>query len=181
MIMDYREYIAESSYNNDEILGDWQWLLEDKYSIWAITKFGDAFLMHNRDDSIHWLDTGDGRVEKIANSVEDFEEQCQEPDNFDNWFMREVVDGQEALQMRMGTNQCLNFIKPPILGGELHPDNLEVCDIAVHFSIAGQIHNQVKDLPPGTRIDKIKIKGLGKGVFRRIFEKLFKNRSSGRA
>jgi hypothetical protein len=30
---------------------------------------------------------------------------------------------------------------------------------SVHFSILGQIHRQVIDLPPGTRISDIKLKG----------------------
>ncbi len=71
--------------------------------------------------------------------------------------MPEVVDGQALLGMCPGPDECLSFKHPPALGGQLDPDNFETCNIRVHFSIAGQIHQQIKDLPPGTAITNIKI------------------------
>ena len=74
-----------------------------------------------------------------------------------------IVDGQAALGMRPGPNECLSFRRLPVLGGQLDPDNLEKCSIPVHFSIAGQIHRQIKNLPPGTPIDiKIEAPKFGK-------------------
>jgi hypothetical protein len=38
----------------------------------------------------------------------------------------------------------------PALGGQLAPNNFEMCEI--HLSIAGRVHRQIKDLPPGTPV-----------------------------
>jgi hypothetical protein len=54
-------------------------------------------------------------------------------------------------------DQVYDFRHPPVLGGELEPDNLAVMDFAVAVDIAGQIHEQVRDRPPGTTVGEIKI------------------------
>jgi hypothetical protein len=53
--------------------------------------------------------------------------------------------------------QILSFKIPPVLGGELDVANLEVADFVVSVDIAGQLHDQVKDLPMGSPISDITI------------------------
>jgi len=55
--------------------------------------------------------------------------------------------------MRLEAGQIYRFKVPPVLGGQYALENVEVTDIAVHFSIAGQVHEKVRNLPPGTPID----------------------------
>jgi hypothetical protein len=45
------------------------------------------------------------------------------------------------------------------LGGKLAVANLEPTDIAVHQGILSQIHEQTRNLPEGTRIDRIVVDG----------------------
>ena len=61
--------------------------------------------------------------------------------------------------LRPGAGECLSFKIPPILSGPLDPENIEVCNLMVHESITAQIHRQGKDLPAGTRIDRILVDG----------------------
>jgi hypothetical protein len=42
-----------------------------------------------------------------------------------------------------------------VLGGPIDLDNVGVLDFVVALSIAGQIHDQVRHLPPGTAISGI--------------------------
>ena len=44
------------------------------------------------------------------------------------------------------------FKSPPVLGGALKVDNVQTIDFVVSRNIAGQLHDQVRRLPPGTRI-----------------------------
>jgi hypothetical protein len=48
--------------------------------------------------------------------------------------------------------------KTPVVFGGLQTDleNLEVVDSASNMTFLGQIVSQTKDLPPGTRIDRIR-------------------------
>ena len=71
-------------------------------------------------------------------------------ENADRWLMPQVVDLEAVIGVVCRENECLSLKHPPALGGQLDPDNIETCHIAVHFSISGQIHQQIKDLPAGT-------------------------------
>jgi hypothetical protein len=159
--MDYRRYIAETTVSSNEVLDDWRWLIGPDLELWCVTKAGDALLRSANDGSIHFLDVVAGKVERLADDEAAFEDAVASPTNADRWLVREVVEGQAALGMQPGTDECLSFKHPPALGGQLDPDNLETCNVPVHFSIAGQIHRQIKDLPPGTKIGKIKIVAPG--------------------
>jgi hypothetical protein len=52
---------------------------------------------------------------------------------------------------------CYSCKTPLSLGGQLEADNFERTDLQVHYSILGQLHQQTRHLPPGTKIDSIKI------------------------
>jgi hypothetical protein len=158
--MTYRQYLAKTD-AGDEVLADWRWLIGPDLRLWHVTMAGDAFLRNPADGSIHFLDTVGGQVERIASGEAEFEAAIESRPSAEKWLMPDVVDGQASLGMRPLANQCLSFKIPPALGGQLDPDNLEPCDIHVHFSIAGQLHRQIKDLPAGTRIGKIALEGPG--------------------
>jgi hypothetical protein len=76
----------------------------------------------------------------------------------DEWFIPQLVGDILALGITRASHECFGFKKPPVLGGEYDPSNFEPTDISVHFSVLGQLHEQVKDLPEGTPISNINIK-----------------------
>ncbi|HEY6129440.1 MAG TPA: hypothetical protein VIW23_14800 [Candidatus Acidoferrum sp.] len=49
------------------------------------------------------------------------------------------------------------FSKPLKLGGTVEVSNVEIASITVHISLQGQILQQLRDLPPGTRIKEVTI------------------------
>lgn len=67
------------------------------------------------------------------------------------------VVGLRAAGKLLERGQVYGFEIPPVLGGSFDAENLVPSDLVVHFSLAGQIHRQVKDLPPGTPISQIKL------------------------
>jgi len=155
--MNYHSYLAANSHSSDEVLEDWRWLIGSQLQLWHVTVMGDALLRNVDDNSIHLLDTMNGSVKRIADSAAAFDVAIASTGNFENWLMPHVVDGQRAMGKRPTENECLSFSHPPALGGQVLPDNIDSCSIPVHFSIAGQIHQQIKDLPPGTPVGKIEI------------------------
>jgi hypothetical protein len=58
-----------------------------------------------------------------------------------------------------GAQQVLAWQVPPVLGAPIAIENLELMDFEVYLSIQGQLHRQVKDLPPGTKISGITVDG----------------------
>lgn len=63
-----------------------------------------------------------------------------------------LAQAAEGAGLTPGGDQVLSFKVPPVLGGELSPENLELADFVVAVNLTGQIHEQVKSLPPGTSI-----------------------------
>jgi len=154
--MPYHQYLTVVNASSDELLNDWRWLVGPSLQIWHVTKFGDAFLRDTQNGSIHFLDTAAGKLELAASEEAEFEAIMKGPKG-NEWLMPDVVDGQALLGMCPGTNECLSFIHPPALGGKLDPDNIEISAVSIHLSISGQIHRQIKDLPPGATIKNLKI------------------------
>ncbi|MEM7166917.1 MAG: T6SS immunity protein Tdi1 domain-containing protein [Planctomycetota bacterium] len=134
----------------------WRWLLPTDTPILA-TKCGDLFLQ--RDNGwIMFLNVGLGESEIVANSHKSFVAKLNDQDFVGFRFLPLLVEDLEASGLKAGPGQCYSFKRPPILGGVYEISNFEVTDIDVHFSLLGQIHEQVKDLPDGASVGEIKIK-----------------------
>jgi hypothetical protein len=58
-----------------------------------------------------------------------------------------------------GPSQVLAWKVPPVLGAPTAIENLQLMDFEVYLSIQGQLHQQLKDLPPGTEITRITVDG----------------------
>ena len=144
-----------------ELLTDWHFLLPREFTIWLVNRFGDLFIVSD-DGCVHMLDVGRGSLEKLASSREDFATQIDEGNNANQWLMIPLVDDCVRVGLTIGTGQCYSFKIPPVLGGEYSVSNTEVCDLSVHYSVLGQIHSQIKDLPDGTRVNIRLDKGEGR-------------------
>lgn len=139
-----------------DMLSCWRWLTGQTAEIILVSTLGDAFLQEETG-AVYWLSAGSGSYTKVADSLEDF--QAKMVANVDEWFLPELVACLLIVEQKLGPNQCYGYKHPPVLGGQYDPDNFEPTDLHVHFSILGQVHEQVKDLPPGTKITDIEIEG----------------------
>ena len=145
--------------SSDDLLGEWRWLVGNEACLLMVSSCGDMFLSDSQGH-ISWLDCGTGQLQQIAGSVAEFDTLRQQRENADQWFMPQLVGDLMARGVKLGPGECYSYKKPPVLGGRIEPSNFEPTDLSVHFGILGQIHRQVKDLPPGTKISDIKIEGL---------------------
>ena len=138
-------------------LGSWSWLegLDGKAPVLA-NLFGDVFLKAS-DGSIWFLDTVGGRLDHAWADVAAFQAGINTTDAQSEYLMVELAQDAAGIGLTPGAGEILSFRVPPVLGGEVSPDNLEVADFVVSIDIAGQIHGQVASLPPGTPISGITI------------------------
>ena len=139
----------------EDICSCWQWCLTDQKAVALISNVGDMFLI-GKDDTINWLDTGTGELKKIAENVQQFEQLLNDETNIDNWFLPRLVEQLIESGKILKENEVYSFKVLPVLGGDYSIDNLEPIDISVHFAFTGQICEQLKDLPEGTKINSIK-------------------------
>jgi len=141
----------------DSLLSEWRWLFDATYQPMLMSAFGDLFLRH-ADGRIFWLSTTWGELTEIAANEPQFDEMRGLPEQADEWFMPSVIGDLITHGITLSVGECYGYKHPPILGGDFAMENFEPTDLAVHFSILGQIHQQIKDLPPGAPIGKIVLK-----------------------
>jgi hypothetical protein len=138
-----------------QALASWQWLpLQDKQPF-HVTVFGDLFL---RDRSgIYFLDTIQGSLESICETEAELDRILASPEGADRFLMSGLVAAVVASGITLGPDQCLNFKIDLVVGGDFDVANVQALDFVAAVSAAGQIHEQVKDLAPGTPLTFVEL------------------------
>jgi hypothetical protein len=157
--MDWKQLTIDiESLDCDRLLEDWRWLAPNSLRPFLLTMFGDWFFLDSAGRVI-FLDVVGAQLSEVAPSRQAFLKECNKQENLDQWFMADLAMLCWERGLRPGPGQCLSFKIPPVLSGPLDVDNVEVCDLMVHESILGQLHQGVKDLPEGTQIDRFVVDG----------------------
>ena len=141
--------------SSERLVQDWTWLIgQDKTPI-MVSSIGDLFLK-DANSKVHWLNVGDGTLTEVASGIDEFKEKLQDPNIVSNWFLVDLIAALMTERNKLKQGQVYSYKKLIVLGGDYTTDNFEPADMEVHFSFAGQIHRQIKDLPPGTKINSVK-------------------------
>jgi hypothetical protein len=140
----------------DVLLSDWRWLVSPDFTPVLMTAFGDLFL-RDQSGQLHFLDLMSGEFKPVAKSQEEFERLCDDREQRRSWFVGFLLTEVRKQLGDLSAGQCYGCKKPLSLGGQLEPDNFERTDLHVHYSILGQLHEQIRHLPAGTKIDRIKV------------------------
>lgn len=139
------------------LLNDWQWLIGTSKPPVLIAASGDAFVQDTSDGAVHVLDVGSGTIHRVASSFEEFQALLQDKDFVVDYFAVEMIGDLRASGCILTAGEIYSFKQPPVLGGDYVLSNIEPTDIEAHFSIAGQIHEQVAALPKGTLVNQVTI------------------------
>ena len=133
----------------------WQWMdLEGKEPVFA-SLFGDVFLA--AVDGIWWLDILEGTLTRPWASVDEFRAAIATPEGRDQYLLAGLSYAAAERGVVPGPDEIYDFPVPPALGGALDADSLQVIDVVVGLNVAGQIHRQIRDLPPGTAVGGITV------------------------
>ena len=148
--------IDHSGFSWVDLLDDWKWLIPSTATVWLMNRFAELVLVFE-DGSVSYLETSAGALRNIARDREEFIVRIDEGDNANEWLMIPLVDRCVTAGMILGANQCYGFKTAPTLGGQYEIANVELSDISVYLALMGQIHEQIRDLPDGTRITHVVI------------------------
>ncbi|MBZ9852592.1 DUF1851 domain-containing protein [Mesorhizobium sp. CA13] len=149
-------FIEPSGKDVAEALDGWTWIGLDGLEPAAVSAFGDIFF-RAADGSVHHLDMIEGRLSPISASWAEFAAQMEDAGRRDDLVLAGLVIAARKRRMILGAGECYDFKQPPVIGGEMSVGQMEKTFFVVKVHIAGQIHRQVKDLPPGTKINKVTI------------------------
>jgi hypothetical protein len=139
-----------------EALDSWSWVdLAGKTPLFA-SLFGDVFF--ESADGCWLLDVVSGAFERTWPTVDELRAALGSEAGRDLYLLEPLAAAALESGIRLGRSHVFDFAVPPVLGGPQEVENLEAADFIVAVNIAGQIHGQVRDLPPGTPVGEIKIK-----------------------
>jgi hypothetical protein len=139
-----------------DLLSCWKWKVGDMKTIVVISVLGDLFLI-GEGAAVYWLQTDSGNLIKVADSIQQFETYLKDSEKFDYWFLTPLVEKLIGTGKLLKQDEVYSYKKIPVIGGEYSVDNIEPTNMSVHFAISGQICEQIKDLPDGTKVS-IKVK-----------------------
>lgn len=153
--MEFQDLLAPvaGEFSVNDALESWRWLVSDDVRALVLTAFGDLFLTTS-NGAVLFLDTIDGKCCEVAVSVDEWEMKVKEPEMLDRWFMPAFLAQLHESGLYLSQGECYSAVIPTILSGPFSVENWRPAHWRVHFHSLGQIHQQVKDLPEGTKITK---------------------------
>ena len=135
-----------------DALESWQWIDFESRKPILMTAFADVFFSGH--DGIWFLDTLEGVLRFVCQSREELETIFSTQEGQDTYLLSPLVDRAIRDEKRLGARHCYDFKLHPIVGGPIEYDNIEVQEFMVVLNLRGQLHDQVRDLPVGTKISK---------------------------
>ena len=141
------------SFSQDEYaraLAGWHWLDVHAKTPVLASVFGDIFL---QDRHGYWfLDTIEGTLTRPWSTRDEVQASLESEEGQDRYLLAGLAFAASDSGLVLGPPEVYAFSVPPRLGGPFDVGNICVMDFVVAVDIAAQIHEQVKDLPPGTTI-----------------------------
>ena len=148
--------ISLQGLDTSTLLSEWEWAMCEPMTPILLIALGDVFAQGD-SKAVYFLDTNQGSFVLVAGTGDQFQNMLRDPR-----FVTEKMLPARILQLRkagieLGPSEVYSHSHPLVLGGEDTNENVAPTNIAVHLSLYGQIHRQIKDLPEGTKITDIQI------------------------
>ncbi|MEQ7874218.1 T6SS immunity protein Tdi1 domain-containing protein [Sphingomonas sp. ASV193] len=113
-----------------------------------------GIFLETPDGKVHWLDTGTGLVEQVAQSREHFDELVRSsPELVDDWFLPPLVERLNAEGKKPNEGECFGFtILPVFAEGKYDTDNMFVVSVREQMVGLADVHRQLNGLPDGSSV-----------------------------
>jgi hypothetical protein len=139
----------------DQALLSWRWLVPADAVPLLTSTFGDIFCAHK--GMIFFLDLINGTFELVAQTMDGLEDRLNSQKGQEDLLMATLSTTLQKSGLKLVPNEIFDFKKTPKLGGSISVDNIQKMDFVTAVNVMGQIHQQIKDLPPGTEISDVNI------------------------
>ena len=136
-------------------LDSWAWLPVRKKVPVLSSLFGDVFM---QDSKGYWfLDSMEGSLNQVAKTRDEVQAILDSEDGQDRFLLGGLAWAADRSGLTLKSSEIYVFKIPPVLGGKTVVDNIMVMDFVVWVYMAGQLHDQVRKMKPGTRITGFEI------------------------
>ena len=151
-----------------EALESWAWIGLDRKVPVLSSLFGHVFLQSV--EGYWYLDVIGGSLRKLWPDAAALQAVLDSDDGQDDFLLGGLALAAERRGLVLTESEVFDFNPPPVLGGPFDAANLTAMDFVVAVNMAGQIHEQVRNLPAGTKIGRVTVDGASepkKSRFRR--------------
>lgn len=136
-------------------LESWSWLeVRDKVPVLA-TLFGDVIF--RSADGVWFLSVLEGTLTREWVDTATANTALSTAAGVDRYLLGGLAMAAERAGKTLGADQVYDFVPPPILGGKFDVASIVVMPFVVAVNLAGQLHDQVRKMPPGTEISGIEV------------------------
>ena len=91
-MIDVRDYLIDQAGKDwPALLSGYANILPAEVTVWLVNRIGDVIFVTG-DESIHLLDVGDCRIDRLASNQAEFIQLIDEGDNAENWLTVSFVD-----------------------------------------------------------------------------------------
>ncbi len=136
-----------------EALESWAWIgLDGKVPILS-SLFGHVFLQSV--EGYWYLDVIGGSLEMLWPDAASLQAVLDSDDGQDDFLLGGIALAADQQGLSLSANQVYDFNPPPVLGGSFDVANLVATDFIVAVNIGGQIHDQLRNRPPGTKVGRV--------------------------
>jgi hypothetical protein len=151
--------ISLDDFDHARVLDAWKWLMPADFKPFLLTAFGD-WILGAPDGAIYLMDTLEGQLTRIAETGREYND-CvdNDQDKRDSWLYEGLVIGQASRGVFLEKGECFGWIIPPIIGGSFEADNIKPHNIVAYETVVGALHQQIRDLPPGSTVSRFTVDG----------------------
>jgi hypothetical protein len=123
---------------DEELTNNWEWLVPEDYNPILISVFGDIFFI-DKADKVHWLSTGEGIMEQVAESEDQFRELLEDEEKLEEWFLPHLVHQLKEAGEILNKEEVFGFTTLPGLEGEFEINNITKVDVLEYVQLAGEL------------------------------------------
>lgn len=153
--MEFTKTFTQDQYEDG--LESWGWLeLAGKTPVLS-SLFGDVFLRRDDGPGVWFLDSMTGTLERVWDDEREMAAGLSTSDVQDRFLLRGLAEEAEARGLVLAADQVYDFTHPPALGGSLEVTNISMMSFVVSLNMSGQLHDQIRDLAPGTKVSGFSI------------------------
>ncbi len=115
-------------FEDEELMNDWSWLIDQELKPILVSSFGDFILM-NESGEVFWLAIAEGILEQVADSEKEFKSKIQDDDFLMEIFLPHLILEMKENNLHLEEGQVYGFKQSPLEEGEFEISNLEIKDL----------------------------------------------------
>jgi hypothetical protein len=128
----------------------WEWVGLDGKTPMFTSAFGNVFF--RAADGFWFLDRLAGTLTRPWETAGQLQDELDTAEGQSLYLSAGLVWAANQFGVVPSDTEVYDFAVPPILGGGQDVANVAVSDFATALDMSGQIHEQLRDVPPGTQI-----------------------------